>query len=151
MVDLFKKDTIVQLGEKINELPVISIYLDTSKTRPDAKKIARGQVKDFFQEIKQKEEVKNNKDLKKMVEDYEEEVVEYVEANFPHLKNGLVIFLAGDDNMFEVVELPRPVKNRYYFANQAEVKPLLAYMDEYEKLLGVVMDKRQVQVYVEYM
>ena len=151
MIDLFKKDTVVQLWKKINELPVISIYLDTSKTRPDAKKIARGQVKDFFQEIKQKEEVKNNKDLKKMVEDYEEEVVEYVEANFPHLKNGLVIFLAGDDNMFEIVELPRPVKNRYYFANQAEVKPLLAYMDEYEKLLGVVMDKRQVQVYVEYM
>ena len=63
----------------------------------------------------------------------------------------MVIFLAGDDNMFEVVELPRPVKNRYYFANQAEVKPLLAYMDEYEKLLGIVMDKRQVQIYIEYM
>ena len=151
MIDLLKKDTIVQLGEKINELPVISIYLDTSKARPDAKKITRGQVKDFFQEIKEKDSVKNNKNIKKMVEDYEEEVIEYIEANFPHLKNGLVMFLAGDDNMFEVAELPRPVKNRYYFANQAEVKPLLTYMDKYEKLLGIVIDKRQVQVYIEYM
>jgi len=151
MLSLFDRESIVKLGEKINNLPVITIYLDTSKTRPDAKKVARGIVKDFFQEMKNLEEVKNNKDLKRMVEDYEEEVVEYVDANFPHLKNGLVMFLAGDDNMFEVIELPRPVKNRYYFDKQAEVKPLLAYMDEYEKILAVVMDKRQAKVFIEYM
>ena len=151
MINLFNKDKIVQLGEKINNLPVITIYLDTSKSRPDAKQVARGYVKDVFQELKKLPEVSENKDLKRLVEDYEEEVVEYVEANFPHLKNGLVMFLAGDDNMFEIVELPRPVKNRYYFDKQANVKPLLAYMDEYEKVLALVIDKRQVQVYLEYM
>ncbi len=151
MISVFDRESIVKLGEKINTLPVITIYLDTSKTRPDAKKVTRGQAKDFFQEIKKMPEVQENKDIKRMVEDYEEEVVEYIEANFSNLKNGLVMFLGGDDNLFEVVELPRPVKNRYYFDKQAEVKPLLAYMDEYEKILGIVMDKRQVQVYLEYM
>jgi hypothetical protein len=80
-------------------------------------------------------EVKESKDLKRMVEDYEEEILEYIDANFSNLKNGLVMFLAGDDNLFEVIELPRPVKNRYYFDKQAEVKLLLAYMNEYEKIL----------------
>jgi hypothetical protein len=135
MISLFDRDKIVELGEKVNNLPVISIYLDTSKTRPDAKQVARGQAKDFFQEMKNLPEVKESKDLKRMVEDYEEEVLEYIDANFSNLKNGLVMFLAGDDNLFEVIELPRPVKNRYYFDKQAEVKPLLAYMDEYEKIL----------------
>jgi len=151
MVDLFNKDEIIKLGEKVNNLPVITIYLDTSKSRPDAQKVARGYVKDVFQELKKLPEVEADKDLKRMVEDYENEAVEYVEANFPHLKNGLVMFLAGDDNMFEVVELPRPVKNRYYFDKQANVKPLLAYMDEYEKVLALVVDKRQVKVFIEYM
>jgi peptide subunit release factor 1 (eRF1) len=151
MISLFDRDKIVELGEKVNNLPVISIYLDTSKTRPDAKQVARWQAKDFFQEMKNLPEVKESKDLKRMVEDYEEEVLEYIDANFSNLKNGLVMFLAGDDNLFEVIELPRPVKNRYYFDKQAEVKPLLAYMDEYEKILWIVMDRRKAKVYVEYM
>jgi hypothetical protein len=86
-----------------------------------------------------------------MIEDYEEEIIEYIDASFSSLKNGLVIFLWGDDDLFEIVELPRSVKNRYYLSKQAEVKPLLAYMDEYKKLLWIVVDKRQAQVYLEYM
>jgi hypothetical protein len=41
MIDLYNRETIVKLGEKVHSLPVISIYLDTSKTRPDSKKITR--------------------------------------------------------------------------------------------------------------
>jgi hypothetical protein len=47
--------------------------------------------------------------------------------------------------------LARPVKNRYYFEKQPIVKPLLGYMDEYKKFLVLVLDKRQAQVYLQYM
>ena len=151
MLNLFDRESIAQFGEKIHNTPVITIYLDTSKTTPDAQKRARGILKDMFQELKKQENVKNDKNLLKMVESYEDEAVEWIEGNFRHLKNGVVLFLWGDEDMWEVVELPRPVKNRYYFDKQAEVKPLLAYMDEYEKILGLVLDKRQAQVYIEYM
>jgi hypothetical protein len=43
--------------------------------------------------MKQLDEVKDNKDLMKMIEDYEEEIIEYIDASFSSLKNGLVIFL----------------------------------------------------------
>ena len=151
MLDLFNRKQIADFGEKIHSNPVITIYLDTSKSTPDAQKRARGILKDMFQEIKKLPEVQENKKLQKMVQSYEDEAVEWIEGSFRHLKNGVVLFLGGDEDMWEVVELPRPVKNRYYFAKQAEVKPLLAYMDEYEKILGLVLDKRQAQVYLEYM
>ena len=151
MLDLFNKQSIVELGEKIHNLPVISIYLDTSKTHPDSLAIARGQLKDMFQEIKNREDVKNDKILSKMVQSYEEEALEWLEWSFRHLKNGVVMFLGGDDDMWEIIELPRPVKNRYYFEKQAIVKPLLAYIDEYKKFLVLNMDKRQAQVYIQYM
>jgi hypothetical protein len=53
--------------------------LDTSKSTPDAYKRARGILKDFFQELKNKEEVKNNKILRNMVASYEEETIEWIE------------------------------------------------------------------------
>ena len=151
MLDLFDREWIREFWEKIHEIPVITIYLDTSKTTPDAQKRARGILKDFFQELKHREDVKNSKILKKMVESYEEEALEWIEGNFRHLKNGVVMFLWGDTDMWEIVELPRPVKNRYYFEKQAVVKPLLGYMDEYKKFLVLVLDKRQAQVYIQYM
>ncbi len=151
MLDIFDKEWIREFWEKIHEIPVITIYLDTSKTTPDAQKRARGILKDFFQELKHREDVKNSKILKKMVESYEEEALEWIEGNFRHLKNGVVMFLWGDTDMWEIVELPRPVKNRYYFEKQAVVKPLLGYMDEYKKFLVLVLDKRQAQVYIQYM
>lgn len=150
-LDLFDRQSIVDFWEQINEIPVITIYLDTSKTTPDAYKRARGILKDFFQELKNKDEVKDNKILKNMVNFYEEEALEWIEWSFRHLKNWVVLFLWGDNDIWEVIELPRPVKNRYYFEKQPIVKPLLGYMDEYKKFLVLVLDKRQAQVYLQYM
>ncbi len=151
MLDLFNKQSLVKLGEKINKIPVISIYLDTSKSYPDSLAISRGQLKDMFQELKNREDIKENKTLYKMIQSYEEEALEWLEGSFRHLKNGVVMFLGGDEDMWEIVELPRPVRNRYYFEAQAIVKPLLAYIDEYKKFLVLNLDKRQAQVYLQYM
>ena len=150
-LDLFNRESIVEFWEKIHEVPVITIYLDTSKYTPDAQKRARGILKDFFQELKKREDVKSDKVLKRMVENYEEEALEWIEGNFRHLKNWVVMFLWWDTDMWEIVELPRPVKNRYYFEKQPVVKPLLWYMDEYKKFLVLVLDKRQAQVYLQFM
>ncbi len=151
MLDLFNKQTIVDLGEKINNLPVISIYLDTSKSHPDSLAIARWTLKDMFQELKNREDIKNDKILSRMIQSYEEEALEWLEWSFRHLKNWVVMFLWWDEDMWEIVELPRSVKNRYYFEKQAIIKPLLAYIDEYKKFLVLNLDKRQAKVYIQYM
>jgi len=49
------------------------------------------------------------------------------------------------------VQLPRPVKTTYYFQAEPATKPLLGYLDEYKKLLGILISQREAKLYLHYL
>ncbi len=150
MINIWDKQTIVEFGQKTHQLPVISIYLNTDHREKDAYQKAYLRLKNIFKELKEKNK-DESKDIKNMIESFEQEALEWLKGSFRHLKNGTVMFLGWDENLWEIVELPRPVKTTYYFQNEPATKPLLGYLDEYKKLLGIVLSQREAKLYLQYL
>ena len=150
MLNIWDKQSIVDFGQKTHQLPVISIYLNTDHREKDAYQKAYLRLKNIFKQLREQNK-DASKDIKNMIESFEQEALEWLKGSFRHIKNGTVMFLWGDENLWEIIELPRPVKTTYYFQNEPATKPLLGYLDEYKKLLGILISQREAKLYLQYL
>jgi peptide chain release factor subunit 1 len=59
---------------------------------------------------------------------------------------GVALFSASEQDWFETVELPRPVRDDAGIAPAPRVAQLLAVLDEYEPVVAVLADRRRLRV-----
>jgi len=73
-------------------LPVISIYLNTDHREKDAYQKAYLRLKNIFKELREKHK-DDSKEIRNMIESFEQEALEWIKGSFRHIKNGTVMFL----------------------------------------------------------
>jgi peptide chain release factor subunit 1 len=64
---------------------------------------------------------------------------------------GVAIFACSGAGLFEVVWLPRPVRDRVTVQETTWVRPLLAVLDEYHRLLVAVVDRETADLWEFYL
>ncbi len=131
---------------KSNEKSIISIYLNTDKRRTDSLEKSRAQIKDFFKELKENADKLGYKEWQ--LRELEEELLDYLTVHWKTLSNSTIFFLGGDEDIFYVLSLPDRMPNKLYTDDAPYIKPLLEYVENYDKYLVLVLDSKGGQVYL---
>ena len=124
--------------------PILSLYLSTDKQERDGQKKALATVKSLFKS--KNEELQKTYDATE-VEDLKESLLDYLKHHWPTLTNGTVFFTGGDDDIFQTLHLPDRMANILYLDKKLYLRPLFAYIENYDKYLVVALDKKGADVY----
>jgi peptide subunit release factor 1 (eRF1) len=71
--------------------------------------------------------------------------------NDPPQEKAAAIFACGGAGLFEFVPLPRPVRTRVVVGSTPYVRPMLAVLEEFERLLAVVADRQGAHLWEVYL
>ena len=124
-----------------SESPVISLYLDTTREKV-ARDICIKSFKDMVKgiKIKEKEKTKVQNSLKK--------IQDYLKFEFRRNdKNGLALFTSIDSKLWEVFQLPEPVRDTLVINAHPYIKPLFAVLDRYRRFCIVLIDQRKARIF----
>jgi peptide subunit release factor 1 (eRF1) len=127
--------------------PVLSVYLDTDQSREI--NIERGfeiVLKDLLHEIRQKLDKQAREEFDADAESVRQFVEEYRD-----IKRGLVIFADASENFFWHKEFNIRVRNGARWDDTAYVRPLIEFLDEYERYAVVVTDRKQARLFTIYL
>ena len=76
--------------------------------------------------------------------------IDEVIKNDPPQEKAIAIFACSGAGLFELVPLPRTVRARVEVAPTPYVRPMLAVLEQYERLLAVVADRKGAHVWEVY-
>ena len=141
----FSIDEINQLKDiQSTNKPIISLYLSTDKQEKRSQQKAIAAAKSL---LKEKEPELTNSYGKRETADLKENILDYLEHHWLTLSNGTVFFVGGDEDIFQVWRLPDRMANAIYLDQKIYLRPLLAYIENYDKYLVVALDKKGADIY----
>ncbi|RMF39526.1 MAG: hypothetical protein D6753_13635 [Planctomycetota bacterium] len=132
------------------EAPIVSVYVDSRPTSPNGP--VRLRLKNL---IKHARELGETLGLSHAAKQSLREDLERLEALEEPLTTpsapGYAIFACSALGFYEIVPLPRSVRDSITVDNDPYVRPMLAILDEYRRFCAVVVDRRQAAVYEFFM
>ncbi len=133
-----------------NEL-VVSLYVfaDLKEKTLEMQRIA---LKNLINECSQALKERHYDDSeRKMAWQSLEKIQTFVQEELtgPHSYRGLAVFSAN--HFWQVYRLPQPVKDGVFLDRTPYVRPLIAILDEYHRILTAVIARRQATLYEYYM
>ncbi len=144
-----------QLTELLHFKPkkgyVLSVYFNANlgEFSPDVQKIeAKKLIQQGFDVLDSRD---INRDEKNEIRAHLEKIQDYLQSVLltAHSFRGLAIF-AGP-GFWQVYELPRPLRNAIYLDRTPYIRPLMAVLNHYHRLLVAVVDRREAILYDYYM
>ncbi|HXL02421.1 MAG TPA: hypothetical protein PK016_04790 [Candidatus Atribacteria bacterium] len=138
---------------KSGETLVTSFYLNIDPRRVSPSKITT-LTRNLLREKQQALEKENWPEelLNKVKEDFKR--IEDFVVNHFELKGkvkGLVIIADAARNFFQVYRVAQPVKSRVVVDSDPYIRPLVAILDEYHRLMLVLLDQREARLLEVYM
>ncbi len=133
-----------------NDAPIVSVYVDSRPNAPDGP--VRLRLKNLIKHARDLGETLGlSHEAKKSLREDLERLEALEEPLTTPAAPGYAIFGCSALNFFEIVPLPRPVRDSIAVDNDPYVRPMLAILDEYRRFCAVVVDRRQAAVYEYYM
>lgn len=140
-------------NKKANDYPYLTIYLNLKKDPENYKKTGIF-VENVFKDIKNgnftldKEYTNKEKFIIRRLEEYKNEVLAWLEANYKYSKNGAVLILGGDEDAFEIIEVNEFLPAAYFLKELPELSYLIASLEEKKPTLAFLSDARDTKVYL---
>ncbi len=143
-------DTLLRFESQ--DLPVVSIYLDTHPGESGQAAEIERQLKKVLKpvrELSQSDELSH--DAKMSLRADVDKLSALSSRRLSSMPRGLAAFSCAQWDFFEVVSLPRRVISRSVVDSTPFVRPLLAILDEYHRFCTLVVDRKQAFLYEFYM
>jgi len=135
-----RKQILQMINFKGDGNSVISLYLSLNPDR-----------------LKNREFVVEAKSLLKKIENdpvLEDEygrIVDFLETRFDPSSRSVVIFSSPKDKLFQIYEVPIPVKSTCIVGKEPYIKPLIRLLEQYERYCLVLVDGKRARVFSIYM
>ncbi|MCC7104261.1 MAG: host attachment protein [Chloroflexi bacterium] len=125
---------------------VLSVYLDTSPGRTAFQAYLLA-YRDGCKQIRASLGDADRERFETAAARIERQLLESLEPSHP----GLAAFASGDGASFLAVPLPRAPRDEVGWGEQAQLEPLQALLDEYERIAVLLFDKEQARIYTLFM
>lgn len=135
-------------GFDAGDLRVVSMYLGLE---PGDRRATYAELDSLLHEVRtQTKDPELDHEVRVSLRDDIERIDELTRSDPPEEK-AAAIFACSGAGLFEFVPLPRPVRTRVVMATTPYVRPMLAVLDEFERLLAVVADRQGAHLWEVYL
>lgn len=129
--------------------PVLSVYLDLSPTRRDYDTPRHALHSMLGQALR---DIEARADRKVAAARAAAEGVErWMETVYDGTGRGLAIISSPGLGLWRAFRLPVPVRDQAVFADRPFIRPLAVLVEEFERYLVLLLDKREARIYVVFM
>jgi peptide chain release factor subunit 1 len=135
-------------GFEPTDLPVVSMYMAFD---PADRKSIRAEADSMLHELRS---VSKDRSLAHEARVSLRQDIERTEELFgdnPPIQRAMAIFACSGADLFEVVALPRALRTRLTVNGRPSVGPMLAVLQEYERLLAVVVERHGAHAWEIYL
>ena len=127
---------------KVSDARVVSLYLDVDGRRYVRPKDYEQQLDHLLRQVRDHENGSSPNDDLRLIENH-------VRAGFDRSRTrGVAMFSCSRGGLWEVIELPVPVRNQLIVNQSPQVKQLEAIVDSYERFGVLLADKQRARMFV---
>ena len=131
-------------------LPVVSVYLAVT-AGPDARRAIRTKADSLLHRIRSLAEDRSLDHDARMSLRTDIERIQRLARTGPLGRGTLAIFSCSGVGMFEMVRLPRAVRDRFMVDATPWIGPMLAVLDQYPRCCALVVDRESAHVWELYL